>query len=143
MVKLLIMKGLEKVYSGKKLIAIIFRKSIKVSNLKFFTDKKNPFQIGIHNRKKGIKLDPHFHKLEKPLIIKEIQEILFIQRGKIRIELYSSAMKLLSRKILKAGDNILLISGGHGVEFMEDSVIYEVKQGPYPGSKVAKIYFEK
>ena len=133
----------EKIYSGKKLVAIIFRKDIKVSGLKFFTDSRNPFQIGIHNRPKGLKLKPHFHKLEKPLVIDTIQEILMVQKGKIKVSLFSTSAKMLAQKILKAGDSILLISGGHGVEFLNQSIIFEIKQGPYPGSKVAKRYITK
>jgi hypothetical protein len=34
---------------------------------------------------------------------------------------------------LEAGDVILLASGGHGFEMIEDSEIIEVKQGPYAG----------
>ncbi len=133
------MKGLEEIYSGRQLIAIIFRKNIKFSGIKFFTDPKNPFQVGVHSRKKGLKLNPHIHKLDQPIIIKEIQEILFIQKGKIKIELFSPSKKLLVKKILKTGDSILLLRGGHGVEFLEDSKIFELKQGPYPGSHAAKI----
>ncbi len=33
------------------------------------------------------------------------------------------------------GDVILLASGGHGFEMIEDSEILEVKQGPYTGDQ--------
>ena len=35
--------------------------------------------------------------------------------------------------MLKTGDIILLAQGGHGFEFLEESEIIEVKQGPYAG----------
>ena len=35
--------------------------------------------------------------------------------------------------ILKAGDVILLIKGGHGFEVLEELEMIEVKQGPYAG----------
>jgi hypothetical protein len=35
--------------------------------------------------------------------------------------------------VLETGDVILLVSGGHGFEMLEDSEMIEVKQGPYTG----------
>jgi hypothetical protein len=35
--------------------------------------------------------------------------------------------------VLEAGDTILLISGGHGFEVLEELDMIEVKQGPYAG----------
>lgn len=137
------MKGLEHIYHKKKIAATVFRKDIPVSGLKFFTGLHNPFQIGIHQKSKGIKLAPHIHRLEKPLIIKTIQEILFVLKGKIRITIYSRQGKIISKKILYSGDSILLMEEGHGVDFLEESRVFEVKQGPYPGSQFAKIYYNK
>ena len=135
------MKNVEKVMEGKKLLAVIFRKNIAVDGVKFLTDKFNPFQVGIHFRKKGTALPPHVHKSEKPLIIKSIQEILYIVSGKVKVSLYGINGKKIKSKTLLSGDSILLVSGGHGVDFLESSRIFEVKQGPYPGTEHAKIYF--
>jgi hypothetical protein len=35
---------------------------------------------------------------------------------------------------LEAGDVILLISGGHGFEVVEEVEMFEVKQGPFGGN---------
>ena len=35
--------------------------------------------------------------------------------------------------ILRTGDVILLASGGHGFEVLEELEMYEIKQGPYIG----------
>ena len=134
------MNGVENIHSGKKLIAVVFRNSIKVSGVKFFTESKNPFQIGIHQRPKGLSLAPHVHKLDRPLIIDTIQEILLVQKGKIKITFYPKKGKIITVKILDLGDSVLLMDGGHGVEFLENSRVFEVKQGPYPGSRFAKKY---
>lgn len=137
------MKGVEEITDGKDKIAIVVRKDVKVDGIKFFTDGENPFQIGVHDREKGISLPPHRHFLENNLTIDVIQEILFIQKGKIRVSLYNKKNKLIAKRTLNPQDAILLIEGGHGVDFIEDSRIFEVKQGPYPGSKKAKIYIKE
>ena len=134
------MKNVEKVTEGKKLIAVIFRKNIAVDGVKFLTDKSNPFQLGIHSRKKGTALPPHVHKIEKPLTIKSIQEILYVVSGKVKVSLYGTNGKKIKSKTLLSGDSILLVSGGHGVDFLESSRIFEVKQGPYPGATKAKTF---
>ncbi len=135
------MKGVEEVYKDKKLIAIVFRKDIKVDSVKFLTPEDNNFQIGIHNREKDLKLPPHIHKIGKNIKIDSVQEMLYLVWGKIRVNLYSKSGKVFSKKILTSGDSILLISEGHGVDFLEDSRIFEVKQGPYLGAVNAKTYF--
>ncbi len=134
------MKNKETVNHDGKQIALILRKNLKVDGLEFFTQQDNPFQVGVHNRPKGIKLSPHFHHLDKPLVIDTIQEILIVQKGKISITFYSSDSKVITKKILREGDSILLMSEGHGVDFLQDSQVLEIKQGPYPGPSSAKIY---
>lgn len=137
------MKGIERILFNKKLVAVVFRKSIDIDGVKFFTDEKNPFQVGIHNQEKNVNLTPHLHKIKKPFSIKTIQEILFVIEGKILVTLYTMGAKVISKKTLLKGDSILLISQGHGVRFLEKSRIFEVKQGPYPGRKHAKEYFQE
>jgi hypothetical protein len=34
---------------------------------------------------------------------------------------------------LETGDIILLVAGGHGFRCLEDTVLLEIKQGPYTG----------
>ncbi len=135
------MSSLDIVKSNKKTIAIIIRNNIAVKGVKFFSPKDYPFQIGFHNRPEKTVLKPHKHPAHN-FFIKSSQEVLYILRGKIRVDLYDNGnkKKLLCRKTLKDGDSILFVSGGHGVTFLKDSKIFEVKQGPYVGDDKAKIF---
>jgi len=63
------------------------------------------------------------------------QEALFIRKGRVRVDFYSHAREYRTSRILGPGDVILLISGGHGFEVLEDLNMVEVKQGPYAGEK--------
>ena len=128
------MVGLEEINQKGKSLAIIFRNYIRVKGTKFFTEHINPFQVGIQYRKKGDHVIPHTHKINSPIIVNEIQEILFIQKGKIRLTLYSEKKEIIARKILTSGDAVLLLRGPHHVDFLEDTKIFELKQGPYPGA---------
>lgn len=136
-------KAVQRVYIDKKLIAIIFRKNLKVKELEFFTQDKNPFQVGAHNRKRGVKLTPHVHKLKKPITIDTLQEWLFVTKGKIRIAIYTTKGEIIHQKILSTGDSILLMEEGHGVDFLEDSQIFEIKQGPFINTVHSKIFLKQ
>jgi hypothetical protein len=49
------------------------------------------------------------------------------------VDLYSNEKSFICSKVLKAGDVILLCSGGHGFEVLEEIEMIEIKQGPYSG----------
>jgi len=137
------MNGVENVYSAKKLIAVVYRNYIKVDGVRFYTEATNAFQIGLHDRLKGVLLPPHIHKVLNTFKIESIQEVLYVIKGKVKISFYSRNGKFISIKVLEVGDSVLLMDGGHGLEFMDNSRIFEVKQGPYPGSQSAKIYIKE
>ena len=61
------------------------------------------------------------------------QEVLFIKKGKLRVDFYDDYEDYLESKILDEGDVILLVSGGHGFTVLEEVEMIEVKQGPYSG----------
>jgi hypothetical protein len=56
-----------------------------------------------------------------------------VKKGKLRVDLYSDAREYRDSRVLEGGDVILLVSGGHGFEVLEDVEMIEVKQGPYTG----------
>jgi hypothetical protein len=53
----------------------------------------------------------------------------------LRVDFYDDQRRYLSSRILGAGDVILLVSGGHGFEVLEEVEMFEVKQGPYLGDQ--------
>ena len=63
------------------------------------------------------------------------QEVLFIKKGKLRVDFYDEQQQYLESRMLQAGDTILLITGGHGFEVVEELEMIEVKQGPYLGDQ--------
>ena len=56
-----------------------------------------------------------------------------IRKGRLRVDFYDEEQRYLESRILEAGDTILLITGGHGFEVLEEVEMIEVKQGPYVG----------
>jgi hypothetical protein len=57
--------------------------------------------------------------------------VIILKQGKLRVDFYDNKKEYLESYILKAGDVMLLESGGHGFVALEDIEMVEVKQGPY------------
>lgn len=131
---------MEPIIFQKKEVACVYRSTISVSGVRFLTTQDNAFQIGLHDRKDPVKLPAHTHNCPKPLIIPEIQEVLFVIKGKIRVTIVSEENAVIAKKLLSAGDAILLKSQAHSVEFLGNARVFEIKQGPYPGDAHAKHY---
>ena len=66
------------------------------------------------------------------------QEVLFIKKGILRVDFYDEYEDYLESRDLHAGDIILLVSGGHGFQVLEEVEMIEVKQGPYAGEEDKK-----
>lgn len=134
------MENPEKVIHNDYLLAIIIYASFKKDGIAFFTTDEFSQQLGYMKRPSGYIIVPHRHNLVKREV-KQTQEVLFIKSGVVRVDFYDDEQNYLWSKILKQGDVILLASGGHGFEIIEEAEIIEVKQGPYVGDQ-DKVRFE-
>ena len=117
-----------------QLLAIIVPASYNEPGIHFFTPDNLSQQLGFLNHPKGKAIEPHTHNK----VVREIQysqEVLFIKKGKVIVDFYDSQQNYLESRILETGDTILLASGGHGFEMLEETQMIEVKQGPYSGDK--------
>jgi mannose-6-phosphate isomerase-like protein (cupin superfamily) len=65
--------------------------------------------------------------------IKVTQEVLFVRRGRVRVDFYTDDRAYLFSHVIATGDVILLAQGGHGFLMLEESEMIEVKQGPHVG----------
>jgi hypothetical protein len=82
----------------------------------------------------GKVIPPHVHNPVNREV-QYTQEVLFIKRGKLRVDFYNNQQQYLESRILEASDVILLVTGGHGFEVLEEIQMIEVKQGPYLGEQ--------
>lgn len=124
----------------KKTVALVFRKDIKADGVKFLTPPSYTLQLGLIEHQAGKVVKNHIHRKDIKYNVDTTQEFLYIVKGKVKVHLFSDDWEPLEDVILTAGDFILTVSGGHGLEVLEKCKIIEVKQGPYPGDKEAKVY---
>lgn len=115
-------------------LAIIIIHDFKEEGVHFCTPGSYSQQLAYMHHPKGKLIDPHIHNM----VNREVyytQETLFIKSGKLRVDFFTDNREYLESYILNAGDVIMLASGGHGFEVLEELEMFEVKQGPYAGDK--------
>lgn len=120
--------------TNDQLLAIVVRADCRVEGIHFVTDDEATQQLGVMRHEAGHRVVPHVHH-SVPRTVELTQETLFIRSGRVRLDLYTAEQDYLTSCDLGAGDVVLLVSGGHGLEVLEDSDIVEVKQGPFVGDR--------
>ena len=122
------------------LLALIIPGQFREPGIHFFTPSELSQQLAYMRHPAGKVIDAHVHNA----VAREVQytqEVLFIRRGKMRVDFYTPDRTYLGSRILEGGDTILLATGGHGFEVLEEIEMIEVKQGPYSG-ELDKTRFE-
>jgi mannose-6-phosphate isomerase-like protein (cupin superfamily) len=117
-----------------ELLAIIVRSGFSEPGISFFTPNDLSQQLAYMRHPSGKKIQPHVHN-PVPRQVHYTQEVLFIRRGILRVDFYDNGQNYLESRMLRAGDTILLATGGHGFEMIEEVEMIEVKQGPYAGEE--------
>ena len=135
-------KNHELVIYKKKHYAEIIRSALKVKTTHFFSPAKSSFQFGLLAHKKGFEEPAHYHRPFKRTI-KDLQQMFVVQKGKVRVDLFSDSKKLIKKVILKKGDAIVLIHGIHSIKVLEDMQCISVKQGPFLGPSFDKVMVKK
>jgi mannose-6-phosphate isomerase-like protein (cupin superfamily) len=122
----------EEILIDGELCAIIVRASFDEPGIHFFTSNDLSQQLASMSYAPGKVIPAHLHN-PVPRNVSYTQEALFIRKGKVRVDFYTQQREYHLSRVLGVGDVILLISGGHGFEVLEDLNMVEVKQGPYVG----------
>jgi hypothetical protein len=117
-----------------QLFAIIISSRFNEPGIHFFTPNDLSQQLAYMKHPAGKLIDPHVHN-PVPREVHYTQEVLFIKRGKVRVDFYSNDQVYIESRTLETGDTILLATGGHGFEMLEETEMIEVKQGPYAGDE--------
>lgn len=117
-----------------QLLAIILYHNFARPGIHFVTPNDLSQQLAYMHHPTGKIIPPHVHNP----VIREVtytQEVLIIKKGKLRVDFYNEQQEYLDSRILEAGDVILLVTGGHGFEVLDEIEMIEVKQGPYVGDQ--------
>ncbi len=131
------MGQVEEVKKKDRLLAMIIRNNYECEGVDFITPNEYSQQVAYMHHPLGKVIDAHVHNLVHRNVVMT-QEVLFIKKGVLRVDFYDEYEDYLESRDLNQGDIILLISGGHGFQVLEEVEMIEVKQGPYAGNNDKK-----
>ena len=113
-------------------IATIIRANFRPERTTFLTPDSYYQQAGFVVYSEGGEVNRHSHlPLQRHLI--GTPETLIVRKGKVEAKLYALDKSYLGSWILLENDVLLLVAGGHSFTFLEDTILLEIKQGPYTG----------
>lgn len=134
------MSMIESVWRGERLLAYVIPAGATSAETSFFTGDDASFQVGFVVYPSGGAVVPHVHRpIERRVI--GTSELLIVRKGRCIVDIYGEDQVLVASRELVAGDALLLMEGGHGFRMLEDTILFEVKQGPYGGA-AEKVRFD-
>jgi hypothetical protein len=121
---------IESVVSGGDTLAYVIRASFQPKKSTFVTPSHLTQQVGFIVYGAGTDIPRHFH-LPLARSIVGTTEVIIVRSGRCTADLYGRERVIAASVELGVGDVIVMVSGGHGFRVHEDTVLLEVKQGPY------------
>jgi mannose-6-phosphate isomerase-like protein (cupin superfamily) len=121
------------IYEGQ-FMALLLSDKFEENGIHFFTKDDYSQQLAYMRHSAGKVISPHVHN-PVPRSVEYTQEVLFIKKGKLRVDFYTPSREYIGSWTISTGDVLLLATGGHGFEVLEELEMIEVKQGPYAGDK--------
>ena len=115
-----------------EMLALILSGRFNEPGIHFFTPNSFSQQLAYMRHPTGKTIQPHLHN-PVPRDVEYTLEVLVLRRGRLRVDFYDRQKNYLHSRVLEAGDTILLATGGHGFEVLEEIEMLEIKQGPYIG----------
>lgn len=115
-----------------EMLALILSGRFNEPGIHFFTPNSFSQQLAYMRHPTGKTIQPHLHN-PVPRDVQYTLEVLVLRRGRLRVDFYDRQKNYLHSRVLEAGDTILLATGGHGFEVLEEIEMLEIKQGPYVG----------
>lgn len=115
-----------------RILAIVIKNDYDKKGITFCTPDDFSQQLAYMHHDKGHVILPHVHNEVKREVL-FTKEVLVIKKGKLRCDFYKDNHDYIKSIVLESGDVILLASGGHGFTCLEETEMYEIKQGPYAG----------
>jgi hypothetical protein len=116
---------------GKVLCCIVRSEPLPLKT-EFPTPSNLNQQLGFIVYPKGGVVRRHAHRPVQR-VINGTAEVLIVRAGECELDVYDDRKELVGTWVLKQGDIALLSECGHAFRMLEDTIMIEVKQGPYAG----------
>ena len=101
--------------------------------LNFWSADEDFIQVGTWTHPAGTILPAHTHNVFARTSFRT-QEVVYVVSGSILAQIYSEGEVLIAERVMREGDLLVCLNGGHGYSILEkDSRVLEIKNGPYLG----------
>jgi hypothetical protein len=124
--------AIEQITDNNRPLANIIRASFLPERTTFLTPPEYKQQVGFVVYPSGGEVTRHTHlPLERHIV--GTSEVILVKKGRCLLDIYNDERELVATRELNAGDLMLMVGGGHGFRMLEDTILLEIKQGPYTG----------
>jgi hypothetical protein len=124
---------MEEIIHNGTVLGYIIRGTVMPDKTVFPAPAELELQVGFVVYPAGGEVAPHRHL---PVIrnITRTCEVVLVKQGRCALDFYNDASQVVATRELCTDDVVILVSGGHGFRMLEDTILLEVKQGPYFGA---------
>lgn len=131
--------SVEVVSAGGRPLSYIVRQQNAPESTTFVTPDDAIQQVGFVVHGAGGEVKRHYHvPIERTIDF--TPEVLVVRSGRCEMDVFDDDQNLVATHELAEGDVMVMVGGGHGFRFIEDTVLLEVKQGPYFGTDEKKYF---
>ena len=120
-------------------VALVVRAAGRPAGSAFVSDPADSFQLGFIVSPAGREIPRHVHPAPTRAAT-HTAEVVVVESGRCEVDVYDDDRTFLATVGLGPGDVVVLLRGGHAFRMTEDTVLIDVKQGPYSGPD-AKVPF--
>jgi hypothetical protein len=130
---------IETIADNGVILAYIARGGSPPRETTFLTPDDCNLQVGHVVYPAGGEIARHVHlPIERHLV--GSTEVLVMQQGRCEVDVYTDDRRVVATRELRVGDILIAVGGGHGFRVLEDTILLEIKQGPYPGGAEKERY---
>lgn len=105
------------------------------SGTKAVTEGDQSLQLVTIKQPSGTVVKAHGHN-PKVRTTQNLQECLVVLQGRIKVDLFADQPNSVQSVEVGPGQAFITVSGAHQIEFLEDSEVFEIKNGPFADDKV-------
>lgn len=132
-------EGHELIRAGDRELARIVRADFAPARTTFVTPDDFRQQLGFIVYGADQEIKRHRHNPVRREIV-GTPEVILVRSGRCLVDFYDDADALVASVEMRKDDVIVFHSGGHGFRMLEDTILMEVKQGPFSPEK-DKVHF--
>jgi hypothetical protein len=134
------MSQLETIAVDGVVLAYLARQQPTPRRTRYLTPDECNLQVGHVVYAGGTEIARHMH-LPVERHLSTTAEVLLVQRGRCEVDIFDASRQVVATRDLREGDLLIQVAGGHGFRVLEETVLLEIKQGPYLGDGTDKERF--